>query len=67
MSNFIRSMDEHFWLSIDKRMCLVKTLLGKILWEKNLMKEKKCNILYSLIQYCLSRILFLLPHVYLHH
>jgi len=48
------------WVSIDKRMCLVKTLLGETLWDKNLVKEKEYKNLYSLIQYCLSSIIFCL-------
>ena len=27
------------------RICLIKTLLGKTLWEKTLVKEKEYNIL----------------------
>jgi len=37
------------WVSIDKRMCLVKTLLEKPFGIKNLVKEKEYNILYYLI------------------
>ena len=39
------------WVPIDKRMCLVKTLLGKILWDKNLVKEKEYIILYNIVLY----------------
>src|ERR1044072_5950365 len=37
------------------RMCLVKTLLGKTLWDKNLVKEKEYNILESIIIHCLIK------------
>ena len=36
-------------MSIDKRMCLVKTLLGKTLWDQNLVKEKEYIILYNIV------------------
>jgi len=29
------------------RICLIKTLLGKTLWDKNLVKEKEYNILLN--------------------
>jgi len=55
------------WVSIDKRMCIVKTLLGKTLWDKNLVKGKLVHhfvffntILF--ITYSISP-----PHVNLHH
>jgi len=46
MSNVSKAMDIHQfhntppWVSIGQRMCLIKTLLGKTLWDKNLVKEK---------------------------
>ena len=30
-------------------MCLVKTLLGKTIWDKNLVKEKEYIILYNIV------------------
>jgi len=38
-------------VSIDKRMCFAKTLLGKTFWDKNLVKEKKYIILYNIVLY----------------
>jgi len=40
------------WMSIDKRMCLVKTLLEKTLWDKkNVVKEKKYNIVHHILYF----------------
>jgi len=54
-------------MSIDKRMCLVKTLLGKSLWDKKPSEEKRIQhyvffntILF--ITYSISP-----PYVNLHH
>jgi len=38
-------------MSIDKIMCLAKTLLGKTLWDKNLVKEKEYIIQNNIVLY----------------
>jgi len=48
---------------IDERMCLVKTLLGKTLWDKNLVKKKSTS--FYIILFFASSISP--PHVNLHH
>ena len=38
------------------RICLVKTLLGKTLWEKTLVKEKEYNILLDYYNYLVKNL-----------
>ena len=55
------------WVSIDTRMCLVKTLLGKILWDKKPSEGKRVHhfVFFTTILFITYSIFS--PHVNLHH